>query len=356
MMTTATIYKNNIELLSEKNVKKHVLPHYNLNNAIVKQVKLKNTEKQRAVYMIEDYENKYCLKKVYYPVEELLFVYSAIEWLYRHNINVPRILSTTNHGRYVIYENMLFILTPWVEGYKCDFDSIYEILLASSNLGKVHHIGKNFKPILGSKNKIGCSSLYNSINKHFNNLLIYSNLAYKYHDNYSKIYLKNFDTNINLAKISNSIAATIKEENLTTSLCHNDYVSKNLIVDENDNLWLIDFDKCKVDYCALDISYCLRRLLRKEKNKWSLNLTIKFLNIYEKHNPLTFDDYKYILAYLSFPQKYWKISRDYYANISKCNRKAFVSMLKKSNIYLEYQLRFSLGFKDYIEERFNEKF
>lgn len=49
MMTTATIYKNNLELLSENNVKKHVLPHYNLNNAMVEQVKLKNTDKQRAV-------------------------------------------------------------------------------------------------------------------------------------------------------------------------------------------------------------------------------------------------------------------------------------------------------------------
>lgn len=354
-MSNRAEYSKNLIFLSENNIKKHVLPQYNLQNSQVEQIKLKDTDKQRAVYKVTSNDNTYCLKKVYYSIEELLFVYSAIEWLYHHDINVPRILSTKNHGRYVIYENMLFILTPWIQGDKCDFNSPYEIILCANTLGKLHGFSKNFKPILGSCEKCGFSNLNKTLNKHFYNLLIYSNLAYKYKDTFSKLYLEDFKINISLAKISNSISYSIKDTNLSKSLCHNDYVSKNLILDKNNNIWVIDFDKCRIDYCAFDISYCLRRMLRKEKIKWSLPLAITFLDEYEKYNILTLDDYKYILSYLSFPQKYWKISRDYYSNISKCNKKAFVSIFKKSSLYNKEQLNFVREFQRYIEYKFSVK-
>ena len=47
-------------------------------------IKFKDTEKQRAVYKIDYIDKSYCLKKVYYNEAELLFVYSAMEWLYRN--------------------------------------------------------------------------------------------------------------------------------------------------------------------------------------------------------------------------------------------------------------------------------
>jgi CotS family spore coat protein len=354
VMTNVAVNKNNIELLSEKNVKKYVLPYYDLHNAKISQVKFKNTDKQRAVYKVSHKGIDYCLKKVYFPVGELLFVYSAVEWLYRYGIKVPRILSTINQSRYVSYENMLFILTPWIEGEKCDFDSVKHTLLTSGTLGKIHDVSKGFKPILGSEEKLGCSNLYSSQSKHFDNLKTYCNLAFKHNDTFSKIYLDNMESSFLLAKTANDISSTIKENNLSKSLCHNDYVSKNIIVSNND-VWLIDFDKCKYDYCSLDISYCLRRLLRRDTTKWNVDLTINFLQEYEKYNPLTLDDYKYILAYLAFPQKYWKISRDYYANISKCNKKAFISLIEKAIVQNNDQVIFVRKFMEYIEFKFDIK-
>ncbi|MPM22615.1 hypothetical protein SDC9_69072 [bioreactor metagenome] len=85
-----------------------------------------------------------------------------------------------------------------------------------------------------------------------------------------------------------------------------------------------------------------------------MELTITFLNEYEKHNELTIDDYKYILSYLAFPQKYWKISRDYFANISKCNKKAFISLIEKVVDQHEDQLNFVRKFTEYIEFKFGE--
>jgi CotS family spore coat protein len=354
-MSNAIADSSNSILLSANNIKKNVLPYYNLSsNSTIYQVKFKDTDKQRAVYKIESNSREYCLKKVYYEVDELLFVYSAIEWLYRNNINVPRILSTADHGRYVRYNDMLFILTDWVKGDKCNFDDLDNLNMTSRNLGKLHDISLGFSPILGSKHKEGFNNLTESLTKHTLQLVENEKLALRYKDYFSNIYTLSFRNSIPLANLSTTIANTIKYDNLSTSICHNDYVSKNLIINQ-DKVFVIDFDKCRYDYCAFDISYCLRRLMRRETTCWNGDLAINFLQQYELNHPLTLDDYKYILAYLAFPQKYWKLSRDYYNNISRCNKKAFINLLNKAVCHNDIHIEFSYKLLNYIEKKFNTK-
>lgn len=354
MPHTASLYTT-CSILSPENVKNKVLPLYGLQDAIIEDIKFKNTDKQRAVYKVTKDNKVFCLKKVYYNSEKLLFVYSSIEWWYRFGINVPRILPTVSNSRYVNYNDMLFILTPWIEGVKCDYDNEEHINSIMGNLGRIHRVSCDFFPIPGSEIVTSCNVLYNSLHKHWQNILQYSNLAFQHKDSFSKLYIEHFNTFSKLAEISSSISYGINNLNLSKSLCHEDYVNKNLIFDENKNLWVIDFDKVSLDYVAHDISYALRRLLRRESTNWNVSLAISLLSQYDKENKLNIDDYKYILAYLSFPQKYWKISRDYYRNIQKCNKKAFYKILKKSVKNGADQLEFSLNFKSYIEDKFCEK-
>ncbi|CAM2847018.1 CotS family spore coat protein [Hathewaya histolytica] len=344
-------------ILSPENIGRRILPLYNLEGSTIEDIKFKNTDKQRAVYKVTSDQNTYCLKKVYYNSSRLLFVYSAIEWWYQFNINVPRILPTKNNSRYVNYNDMLFILTPWIEGEKCNYDNNDHINSIMPNLGKMHHVAYDFFPIPNSQIINSCNILYNSLHKHWQNILQYSNLAFNYKDSFSKLYIEHFNTFSKLGEISSSISYGINNLNLTKSLCHGDYVNKNIIFYGNspEDLWVIDFDKVSLDYVAHDISYALRRILKRDSTKWNTSLAISLLSQYNAKNKLNIDDYRYILAYLSFPQKYWKISRDYYRNIKKCNKKSFYKILKKSVLYGADQLEFSLNLKSYIEDKFGEK-
>lgn len=258
-----TTVNYNANLLSETEIKKNILRQYNLENSNVYQIKFKDTDKQRAVYKIESNFKYYCLKKVYYSEEELLFVYSSIEWIYRFNLNVPRILPTQTGSRYVSFNEMLFILTPWIDGEKCDYDNFHHVIDTSIALAKFHKSSHGFYPMAGSKLRLGYEDIYLSMSRHFNQLLDFSNLAFKYGDSFSKIYIENFDACITLAKISIEHASHINSNNLSKSLCHLDYVNKNIIFDTDNKLWIIDFDKCKIDYSAHDISYFLRRILKE---------------------------------------------------------------------------------------------
>ena len=328
-------------LLSEKNIAKYVLPKYNLFNCDIEQIKIKNTEKHRAVYKIHSkLGENFCLKKVYYNEEHLLFIYSAVEWLSRNNISVPKFLPTADNNRFINFKEMLFIMTPWVEGQKCSYDNLSDVINSSKNLATIHKISEKFKPIPGSTIKKGYDNIYISTSKHFNRLLTYSNLAFNYNDTFSKIYLNSFEINSSLAQFSVEMASSISFNKLSSSLCHGDYVNKNIITDTHNNIWVIDFDKCCLDYSCHDISYYLRRLLKRSNTEWNVQIALKCLKRYYEINPLSSEDFKYILVYLAFPQKYWRLSRDYFNNIETCNKATFCDLLLKTTSKREAQIKF----------------
>ncbi|MGL5352990.1 MAG: CotS family spore coat protein [Clostridium sp.] len=349
------ISSTNENLLSIETMKTYILPHYGLESASVTMVKFKDTDKQRAVYRVDTDNKSYCLKKVYYDEENLLYVYSAMEWLHRNGLFVPKLLPTNDNNRYIKYMNMLFILTPWVNGIKCDFDNKFHMKLSSTALAKLHKSSKDFFPISGSSPRIAYDDYHISINKHLEQLLTTAKQAKHHNDRFSKIFLKHFSTNMELAKLSSRLSSTIDNNHLSKSLCHGDYVNKNILID-NSTVWIIDFDKCKTEYSAHDLSYFLRRLLKRENTNWNINLTLDILNDYIAINPLSSSDLKYILAYVAFPQKFWKISRDYYKNIKRCNKNAFISLIEKGVDKTDFQLQFIKEMMVIFERDYNVNF
>lgn len=340
-------------LLPYDKIKEFVLSKYNLQDSEIQQIKFKDTEKQRAVYAVGYGPQKYCLKKVYYKKEDLLFVYSATEWLYRYNINVTRVLPTHNNMRFVSYNDMIFILMPWVNGRKFNYDNSNDLLKASKNLALMHKCSSSFFPIQGSSLRNGFDRIDLSTKKHFEQILDFCNTAYKINDEFSKVLLSNSEICISLAKKALEASSFINTNNLKRSLCHLDYVNKNIIFDESDNIWIIDFDNCKMDFCVHDISYFLRRILKRDSTVWNNEILINTLNSYEDVKNLNLDEYLYILSYLAFPQKFWKICRDYYKNIRKCNKGSFINLLKDSIKYNREQLEFSKNLANYINNKFN---
>ncbi len=320
-------------------IRTKILPLYNINSCTIEQVKVKNTNRDRAVFKVLSDDKSFCLKKVYYNEDELLFIYSALEWLYRNNINVPTLIPSTSKNRFVKYKDFLFILTPWISGEKCDFDNLDDIYISSKNLALMHKCSDNFIPINGSSIKESYENTYTSFKNHTKKLLYYYNKALERHDYFSQIFISSFNENFYLAENSTIITSTINFNNLTKTLCHGDYVNKNIIF-KNKNIWLIDFDNCTFDYAAHDISHFLRRLLKRTSVNWNIPLTKSIISIYDSINPLTKDDFKYILSYISYPQKYFRISKDYYSKKPKIAKEEAIISLEKLALTTKTQINF----------------
>ncbi|MCR6513484.1 MAG: CotS family spore coat protein [Clostridium sp.] len=340
-------------IFSEEYVKKNILHHYDLEDSTIGLIKFKDTQKHRAVYKISSKSAAFCLKKIYFNEDSLLFVYSALQWLWKKGIKTPILLNTKDGLKYVKHDGMIFILTPWVDGYKCDFDNLDHIILSVRQLAHIHNSSRSFFPIKGSEDRVGLNSYYISILKHFNHLLTSYNKAVSTKDKFSNIFLENFEDNLFLAKKSLEIASRIDDDELSKSICHGDYVSKNILFDNDNNIWVIDLDKCKYDYSIRDLGYFLRRLLRRDNTCFNLELALSLLREYNYHSKLTPSDLRYLVTYISFPQKFWKISKDYFKNIGKCNKSAFITLLMKSNEKLNFQIDFVKEIIPRIEKEYN---
>ena len=332
--------KSTDNLVSSKLIKKNILNQYNLKNPKIALIKYKSGNKNRAVYKITDKNKSYCLKMIYYSEDELLFVYSVLNWLNKCNINVPNIIPTFYGKRYVKFSDNIFILSPWIDGVKCDFDNLDHLNMSVSELAKIHKYSSNFFPIKETDKKRGLENIYISTLKHYEQLLYYRDLATKSNDDFSKLLLDNFDKNFKLAEYSLRIASTVDMQNLSTSICHGDYVNKNIIFDLKNNIWIIDFDKCKYDYSCKDLSYFFRRLLKRNNTNWDLPLTINLINKYTKINELTNSDKRYILANLAFPQKFWKTCKDYFNNKVLEKGKTYISQLENSCNHINNHILF----------------
>ncbi|WP_443110816.1 phosphotransferase [Caloramator sp. mosi_1] len=105
-------------------------------------------------------------------------------------------------------------------------------------------------------------------------------------------------------------------------MCHYDYVNKNIIF--NNDIYVIDFDKAKYDYSINDFYVFIKRILKRRNTCWDFNLFKEAVENYEKVRSINYIEFKLLLAQLMFPNKLWKITRDYYKNIHHCNKKHFI--------------------------------
>lgn len=350
------------EFMPVRDIENKILSNYPYDICDIIPVKFKDTEKQRAVYRFETGSGPKCLKKVYFDEPNLLFVYSVIEWLYRHRVKVPKLLPTKTGGRFVNYRGDLFIVTDWIEGRKCDYDIEEDIYRAAENLGKMHRLTYNFEPVSGSFIRKEDPDWFKTFNRRMLQLAQQYNTASKCRDEFSSIYADSFDYFFARAVHAVHLLSLVDNEVLRipvaqyNTVCHLDYVNKNLIFSDDGELYVIDFDKARIDIPIHDIGTFLKRILKRGNTSWDYRLMINTLDYYQQQRALSFPEYLCLFAYLEFPQKYWKISRDYYSNRKECNRKLYISMLSSACQQKDGHDDFCTKFNSYIQQKFGRIF
>lgn len=107
------------------------------------------------------------------------------------------------------------------------------------------------------------------------------------------------------AQTAELLCERIKKEAM---FCHGDCSHHNILV-ENEQVYIVNFDKFKQDIQVKDLSLFLRKVL--EKNNWSGTLGLSMLSAYEQVLPFTKEEVCYIYARLIYPEKFWKIANGY---------------------------------------------
>jgi len=100
-------------------------------------------------------------------------------------------------------------------------------------------------------------------------------------------------------------------------ICHGDFVGRNLIRNRRQEVYVTNFDLCRLDIRMYDLAKLFKRVL--PRYGWDFEMAASLLKLYEVKNSLDPGEIEVLLAYLNFPHRFLAIARDYYLSDKDIN-------------------------------------
>jgi spore coat-associated protein S len=286
-------------------------------------LQLESISPTRGVYLIRTNKGVKCLKRLNYGAQKLLFIYGAKEHLISHGFsNVDRYLLSADGNPYVEHGDDIYVVTEWIEGRECDFRNYNETIKAASTLARFHEASKGYELYGGAKLKSDLGRWHHLMTKRKDGLKKMKWIAENKLDKseFDRLFIDNVDLYVGLANEAIDTLSRSKYDEVTNrtlcekSFCHHDYTYHNIILDKNDDIFVIDFDYCKYEIRGYDITSFLIKVLKR--NNWSFEMARELLDEYQKVSPIYEDENMVMLAFLKFPQRLWRLANRYYYNES----------------------------------------
>ena len=319
-------------------------------------IKIEVLKANKGVYYLRTNKGERCLKKINYGPQKLLFVYGAKEHLIKNGFNmVDRYFLNVEGEPYALVNEDLYTLSEWLEGRECDFHNVEEVKLAAKTLATMHEASKGYDPPENSKLKSDLGRWPHLMEKRIksldkmrdmirkkNNKSEFDLLYLKSMEFYKEMGKKAFDT-LQSSAYYDLCSVTEKEK----SFCHHDFTYHNIILDDNNDVHVIDFDFCKREVRTFYISNFMIKVLKRVD--WDINFAKAIIESYNSVSPLSKEEYQVLYAYLQFPQRYWRLANRYYYNEVNWGQGTFTNKLQSIINEKEKYLKLLDDFKSEYE-------
>lgn len=317
--------------MDNEEIKKILSSNYKINPLSIKKVK--------NVYKIECLDDNYCLKVIKYEFKHFYFILSAILHLEKRGFkDIPHIIKTNNDEDYITFFDKYAYLTKWVSGRESNYDNPLEIELVSAKLAELHLYSEGFIINENMNPRIGWNRWIKVFNTRKNEILDFkkriNQKAYK--DEFDKIYLANINEEVNRAERAIKGLANAKyydvmmKEIFKGGFCHHDVANHNILIDDNYNFNIIDFDYCILDTSIHDLSSLIIRTMKN--GKWDYKKCEKIIKSYSNVKEINDKKLKLMKEFMRFPQSFWQIGLQKYWEMQPWNEELFLNKLSK---YLE---------------------
>ena len=298
-------------------------------------INIETIKANKGVYYLKTNKGERCLKKINYGPQKLLFVYGAKEHLIKNGFNtVDRYFLNIDEEPYAVVNEDLYTLSEWLGGRECDFHNIDEVRLAAKALAKMHEASKGYEPPENSKLKSDLGRWTQLMAKRIKSLDKMRDMLRKKSNksDFDVMYLKSMDfykemgqkALKNLEGSSYYELCAIAERD--KSFCHHDFTYHNIVLNETNDVYVIDFDFCKREVRTFDISNFMIKVLKRVD--WDMNYARAIIESYNSVSKLSNEEYKVLYAYLQFPQRYWRLANRYYYNEVNWGQNTFYNKLQ----------------------------
>ncbi|AYE34712.1 CotS family spore coat protein [Clostridium septicum] len=315
-------------------------------------IKIEVIKANKGVYYLKTNKGEKCLKKINYGPQKLLFVYGAKEHLINNGFNnVDRYFLNIDGEPYALVNEDLYTLSEWLEGRECDFHNIDEVKLAAKTLANMHKASKGYDPPENSKLKSDLGRWPHLMTKRIKSLDKMRDMVRKKNgkNDFDLLYLKSMEFYKDMGK---KALRTLEESSYMKlceiaeeekSFCHHDFTYHNIILDKENQAHVIDFDYCKREIRAFDVSNFMIKVLKRVD--WNIEFAKAIIDSYNDVYPLSKDEYKVLYAFLQFPQRYWRLANRYYYNEVNWGQNTFSNKIEAIINEQEKLLKFLEEFK-----------
>ncbi|AOR22570.1 CotS family spore coat protein [Clostridium taeniosporum] len=315
------------------------------NNSILKiknyieenyEIEVDRLEKVKNSYRIISKNKGYSMKLIRYNFKHFYFIMSAIKHLQRNKFSkIPEFIKTINGEDYINLDGGYAYLTPWVPSRVSNYDNPLELARVSNKLAELHECSKNFMINDKMQPRIGWFSWEKVFETRSNEILDFKNrISQKAHKSeFDLLYLNNIERELNRAKESinglkhNNYIEMMEAEIFKSGFCHHDYANHNILIDNNNEINIIDFDYCILDSHLHDLASLLIRSMKY--GKWENKKADLILKNYEDIMELKKEEIPLIREFIRFPQCFWQLGIQVYWEQQDWGLEFFINKLNK---------------------------
>lgn len=301
----------------------------------------------RSVYVLNTDKGMKILKKVDYGLEELNFLYEALNTIRKKYPYVINFRESTDGRPYVKYEDGIYVVLDIIEGRDCIYENPLDLKKASTALAKLHRAGEAVEAQHTIRNNLG-KLLVKYQEKH-SALIKYKEIATMHvnKSDFDRLYLKYVDYYTDCIKRAYSHIESSRYKELCSekhTLCHHDLAHHNILMGKDDNVYFIDFDYSVIDLPYHDLSNIITKAIKH--NGWEIDFADIVLEGYMENRKLTMEEIEVLYGYLLFPQDFFDISANYYMRNRGWDEEDFRDKLKRKAEYREDREKFLKEFEN----------
>jgi CotS family spore coat protein len=293
-------------------------------------------EKIKNVYRIKTERDTYCLKVIKYKYPHFLFILSAIKHLQSRGFNkVPEILNRVDGADYIRLEGSNAYLTEWITARECNYDNPLDIAKAAQKLAELHNCSEGFRVTQKMQPRVYWYKWIDHFTTRISEILDFKNRISKKQvkSEFDYLYLEGMEEELKRAGkavehlINSKYRERIDKDIVKSGFCHHDYAHHNVLMEENGDINIIDFDYCILDTGLHDLGSLLIR--RMKNGKWDMKDAVYILDNYCCLREIRKEDIPVLAAFMEFPQDYWQVGIQYYWEEQPWGEDFFIKKLKK---------------------------
>lgn len=325
------------------------LSEYNLDVNLFEAMgfKVKQIIPVRSVYRIVTDKGFLCLKRLRFPMEDMNFIFSAVEHLRKRGFsNTFSIVKQKNDDDFISFKGEKYFLTEWIDGRECDFLNPLDIDAAIDVLARLHNAAEGYFPPLCPENRNYYGKWPENFRMRIDEMKLIKEqvLAKPEKGDMDEIYLDYVDMCINdgeeaLLLLNKTDYKGLSEEAAKKGgFIHHDFAHHNILHTFDGRTYVVDFDYCIMDIRIHDIGSLIIRNMKK--TNWDMDKALDILESYDCRNPISNIELSVLAPFFLFPQDFWMISRQYYIERKAWDEEDFVDKMSTKSEYTLMRRKF----------------